>query len=247
MLLAQKAICEGAFALCLYAARLVDERDHGAGSEAGDEARLLLDFLTPIVKAWPSQYCVEANSLAIQVMGGYGYTRDYPVEQYFRDNRLNPIHEGTNGIQAIDLLGRKLPAAGGAALQLVLRRASACAERAAKLTGLDTEARALGEVIDGVAAVSAELSERLRGDVESTLADAASYLDLLGLTCIAWMWLEQATIAAPRRDGADAAFYRGKLAAMRYFFRRELPRWRPLVELLQRADRTCLDAQAEWF
>ena len=104
MLLAQKAYCEGALALELYCARLVDEQ-HTADAATADDARLLLEVLTPIAKSWPSEWCLEANSLAIQIHGGYGYTRDFPVEQYWRDNRLNMIHEGTHGIQAMDLLG----------------------------------------------------------------------------------------------------------------------------------------------
>ena len=107
MLLAQKAYCEGALALALYCARLVDEQHTGSAKDA-DVSRLLLEVLTPIVKSFPSQWCLEANSLAIQIHGGYGYTRDFPVEQYWRDNRLNMIHEGTHGIQAMDLLGRKV-------------------------------------------------------------------------------------------------------------------------------------------
>jgi butyryl-CoA dehydrogenase len=98
MLLAQKSYGEGALALNLFCARLVDEQHTGA-PEAADEARLLLEVLTPIAKSWPSEFCLEANSLAIQIHGGYGYTRDFPVEQYWRDNRLNMIHEGTHGIR----------------------------------------------------------------------------------------------------------------------------------------------------
>jgi alkylation response protein AidB-like acyl-CoA dehydrogenase len=119
MLLAQKAYCEGALALELYCARLVDENRTGEAQSA-NEARLLLEVLTPIAKSWPSEWCLEANSLAIQVHGGYGYTRDFPVEQYWRDNRLNMIHEGTHGIQATDLLGRKLVMENGRALELLL-------------------------------------------------------------------------------------------------------------------------------
>jgi butyryl-CoA dehydrogenase len=92
-------MCEGALALELYCARLVDEQ-HTGTARPRDEARLLLEVLTPIAKSWPSEWCLEANSLAIQIHGGYGYTRDFPVEQYWRDNRLNMIHEGTHGIQA---------------------------------------------------------------------------------------------------------------------------------------------------
>ncbi len=120
MLLAQKAYVEGGLALGLYCARLVDELEAAPDSKEAEETRLLLEILTPIAKAWPSEWCLEANKLAIQVLGGYGYTRDYPVERYYRDNRLNPIHEGTNGIQALDLLGRKVTMQNGAALRLLL-------------------------------------------------------------------------------------------------------------------------------
>jgi alkylation response protein AidB-like acyl-CoA dehydrogenase len=116
MLLAQKAYCEGALALELYCARLVDEQ-HTGDAGAADDARLLLEVLTPIAKSWPSEWCLEANSLAIQIHGGYGYTRDFPVEQYWRDNRLNMIHEGTHGIQGMDLLGRKVLMEEGRGLQ----------------------------------------------------------------------------------------------------------------------------------
>jgi hypothetical protein len=109
---------EGALALELYCARLVDEQHTGEPAAAADAA-LLLEVLTPIAKSWPSEWCLEANSLAIQVHGGYGYTRDFPVEQYWRDNRLNMIHEGTHGIQGMDLLGRKVVMDGGAGLKLL--------------------------------------------------------------------------------------------------------------------------------
>ena len=115
MLLAQKAYVEGALALVLYCGKLLDDEQSLEDEEARAKAHLLLDVLTPITKSWPSQWCLEANSLAIQVHGGYGYAREYDVEQHYRDNRLNPIHEGTHGIQALDLLGRKVTMQGGAA------------------------------------------------------------------------------------------------------------------------------------
>ena len=133
MLLAQKSYCEGALALELYCARLVDELHTGAPDDAAPRPALLLEMLTPIAKSWPSEWCLEANSLAIQVHGGYGYTRDFPVEQYWRDNRLNMIHEGTHGIQALDLLGRKVVMDGGKGLQLLAARINATIERALRV------------------------------------------------------------------------------------------------------------------
>lgn len=116
MLLAQKAYVEGGLGLLLYCAKLVDLQHSAESDEERDAVTLLLDILTPIGKSWPSQWCTEANSLAIQVHGGYGYTREYDVEQHYRDNRLNPIHEGTHGIQSLDLLGRKVTQRGGVSL-----------------------------------------------------------------------------------------------------------------------------------
>src|SRR5947209_10318835 len=116
MLLAQKSYVEAAMGLILYCARLVDDERTADSEQERSRAHLLLEVLTPIAKSWPSQWCLEANSLAIQVHGGYGYTREYDVEQHYRDNRLNPIHEGTHGIQSLDLLGRKVTQRGGASL-----------------------------------------------------------------------------------------------------------------------------------
>src|SRR3712207_4919306 len=131
MLLAAKSYAEGGLALGLYCARLVDEEQTAEAEEDRARAHLLLEMLTPIAKAWPSQWGPVADDLAIQVHGGYGYTRDYPVEQFYRDNRLNPIHEGTNGIQGLDLLGRKVPMQDGAGLRLLAETIAATTARAA--------------------------------------------------------------------------------------------------------------------
>ncbi|HBO78390.1 MAG TPA: acyl-CoA dehydrogenase, partial [Cupriavidus sp.] len=178
MLLAQKSYVEGGLALNLYCARLVD--DEHAAKAAGEAERqrelsLLLDILTPIAKSWPSQWCLEANSLAIQVHGGYGYTREYNVEQFYRDNRLNPIHEGTHGIQGLDLLGRKVVMQDGAAFQLLGKRVQDTCQRA-QATGDKT----LGEQARALGAATARLAEVTRtlwaaGDSNVTLANASVY------------------------------------------------------------------------
>ncbi|MDP4993407.1 MAG: acyl-CoA dehydrogenase family protein, partial [Burkholderiaceae bacterium] len=142
MLLAQKSYSEGALALLLYCAHLVDNTRTGTPEQQA-AAKLLLEMLTPIAKSWPSEWCLEANSLAIQVHGGYGYTRDYPVEQYWRDNRLNMIHEGTHGIQAMDLLGRKVRMLEGKGLQLLGEQLAETIARASTHDRLGTHATAL--------------------------------------------------------------------------------------------------------
>jgi len=253
MLLAQKAYVEGALALCLYCSMLVDESRTTENDTVRCEAELLLDILTPIAKAWPSQYCLEANSLAIQVHGGYGYTREYPVEQFYRDNRLNPIHEGTNGIQALDLLGRKAGMNGGAAMQLLARQTSVTVREALSCESEELRrcGRLLNDALDRVAAVTRNLLGVVaRGEVDLGLANASVYLDMVGHTVIGWIWLRQGLVALKKLEtahGADRDFYQGKLQACAFFFRWELPKTAQWSDLLESLDPTCLDMQDEWF
>ncbi|MFC8178986.1 MULTISPECIES: acyl-CoA dehydrogenase [Nocardiaceae] len=240
MLLAQKSYVEGALALGLYCSKLVDEQDTTEDESVRSETTLLLDLLTPIAKSWPSQWCLEANSLAIQVHGGYGYTRDYDVEQYYRDNRLNPIHEGTHGIQGLDLLGRKVTMQGGAALPLLGTRVSETIRRAREL-GTDEYASALESAWGSVLEVTATLWGT--GDPEVALANSSVYLEAVGHVVIAWMWLEQHNAA----DGKTGDFYDGKRQAARYFFRHELPRTGPQFALLSSLDLTTLETDPAWF
>jgi len=244
MLLLQKAYVEGALALCLYAARLLD--DEQSLPEEADRARahLLLEVLTPIVKSWPSQWCLEANSLAIQVHGGYGYAREYEVEQHLRDNRLNPIHEGTHGIQALDLLGRKVTMQGGAGLAVLAETIGATVARARAAGGEPAAlAEPLAAALQRLLEVTGVLwSEGVAG-ADVALANATTYLEAAGHVVIAWMWLEQLLAAA----GRDGAFYEGKRAAARCFFRFELPRTGPQLDLLAERDRLTLDLDESWL
>jgi alkylation response protein AidB-like acyl-CoA dehydrogenase len=242
MLLAQKSYVEGALALVLYCGRLVDDERTAETQQERDRAHLLLDTLTPIAKSWPSQWCLEANSLAIQVHGGYGYTREYDVEQHYRDNRLNPIHEGTHGIQALDLLGRKVVMHGGAGLALLAATIGDTTARAVRAGGEAAElADRLTAVVQRLVEVTAQLWAP--GDVELALANASAYLEALGHAVVAWLWLEQYLTAGDRAGD----FYDGKRQAARYFFRYELPRTGPQLDLLAGLDRTTLDMRDSWF
>jgi alkylation response protein AidB-like acyl-CoA dehydrogenase len=240
MLLAQKSYAEGALALELYCARLVDEQ-HTGDAEAAKEAALLLEVLTPIAKSWPSEWCLEGNSLAIQVHGGYGYTRDFPVEQYWRDQRLNMIHEGTHGIQALDLLGRKVVMDGGAGLKLLATRMSATIERAGHVQGLAARGNELAAALQKVgAATKAAWST---GVPEEALANATPYLQAFGHLVLAWIWLDVALAA--RRD--DTPVNQGKLAATRFFFAYELPKIDAWLGVVSRREAVCRDMRDEWF
>jgi alkylation response protein AidB-like acyl-CoA dehydrogenase len=243
MLLAQKSYVEGGLALVLYAARLVDEVATGETTAARHEAGLLLDLLTPIAKSWPSQWCLAANDLAIQVHGGYGYTRDFNVEQFYRDNRLNPIHEGTHGIQAIDLLGRKVGAAGGASLALLGARMETTMARARQTSELGEFADALQAAWGRLRRVTQQLESC--SNVTERLANATPYLEAFGHVVVAWLWLEQALAA--QTSETTSGLCRGKEFACRYFFRWELPRVEAWIGLLDPVETTPLEMRDAFF
>ncbi|GGL11463.1 acyl-CoA dehydrogenase [Nocardia jinanensis] len=242
MLLAQKSYVQGALALVLYCSQLVDEQKTAADPESAARAQLLLEVLTPIAKSWPSQWCLLANSLAIQVHGGYGYTREYDVEQFYRDNRLNPIHEGTHGIQGLDLLGRKVVANDSAGLKLLLGIMAETLDQARARSGeIAGYAKELQAFVDRLGEVTATLWSD--GDPALALANSSVYLEAAGHVVIAWIWLEQLLVVGDRRGD----FYNGKRIAAQYFFAHELPTVAPRFDLLAGLDRTTLDAHPDWF
>ena len=243
MLLAQKSYGEGALALNLYCAQLVDEGRTGSAADAA-RAQLLLEVLTPIAKSWPSENCLEANSLAIQIHGGYGYTRDFAVEQYWRDNRLNMIHEGTHGIQAADLLGRKVTMQGGAGLQLLAQTLQASLVQARQQPALAGYAQALEAVLQAVQRATAQAWAS--GQAQQALANAVPYMQAFGHMVLAWMWLDMAThMLARGADSTPAA--QGRLAAMRYFFHYELPKTAAWLQVVGHCDMTCAEVPVDAF
>jgi butyryl-CoA dehydrogenase len=248
MLMSQKASVEGAYTLMHYCAQLIDDIKLSDNKEEQDRLNLLLELLTPICKSWPSEYCLEANKLAIQILGGYGYTREYPVERFYRDNRLNHIHEGTWAIHGIDILGRKVRIAGGGAVKILAEEIKATIAAASEFESLSAYGakliNAMKLVEDTLAAVGKS------NDHELALANATLFLNAVGHIVIAWMWLKQAVAASKglqSGNAADKAFYEGKIAANRYFFKYELPRIRADLDIVASLDDTCLGLTAEQF
>ncbi|ACM33473.1 acyl-CoA dehydrogenase [[Acidovorax] ebreus] len=244
MLLAQKSYCEGALALNLYCARLVDEGRTGE-PQAAQDARLLLEVLTPIAKSWPSEFCLEANSLAIQIHGGYGYTRDFPVEQYWRDNRLNMIHEGTHGIQAADLLGRKVVMQGGAGLQLLARTIGATIAQARKHPELAAWADQLAQALQDVG--EATQAAWATGNPTEALANAVPYMQAFGHTVLAWVWLDVACSVLARDATLSIAASAGRMGAARYFYHYELPHIGAWLQVVRQRDLTCAALDEDAF
>ncbi|MGH1341523.1 MAG: acyl-CoA dehydrogenase [Nannocystales bacterium] len=243
MLLTQKVYAEGGMALTLYCARLVDDAQAASDDESKRRCADLLGMLTPIAKAWPSEHGPIANDLAIQVFGGSGYTRDYPVERYYRDNRLNPIHEGTNGVQGLDLLGRKVMQDRGRAFGRLCSKVQSAIERAGGFDELADDrgalAHALGRVVETTGILGTAAAA---GKVRLALANATEYLHMLGHVVVGWMWLEQAMAAITGRDAGttDPDFAAGKIHASRFFCRYELPRVDRRATLLNRLDDTTM-------
>ncbi|KKW81401.1 acyl-CoA dehydrogenase [Acinetobacter sp. Ag2] len=247
MLLAQKSYVEGGLALCLFAARLIDE--HQAADNT--DSAILLDLITPVVKSFPSAYGPKANDLAIQVLGGAGYTKDYPVEQCYRDNRLNPIHEGTYGIQSLDLLGRKLWQHDQQGLKLLLQRIHQTLDEVS-----DDAAREIATIfckhLATIKKTTNILGAALRqGKTKQALANSALYLDMFGKLLVAWLWLEMVNKAVKAFKESthqeDIDFLAGKIQAARYFIMWELPEIEHQAKLLISFDETCSMMQNDWF
>ncbi len=252
MLLAQKAYAEGAYALCLLGTQLADDEQTAPTAQERADAHELLDFLTPIIKTWPSEYGPRANDLAIQVLGGHGYINEHPVEMMYRDNRLNPIHEGTSGIQSLDLLARKVPQNNLAGYQACLAAMNAtisAAKQHASLREFTEQLESAQETLQQV--TETLLGSMLKRDIDLVLANSVKYLSLFGHVVIAWLWLKQGIVATLALTGdthaSEQDFYRGKLQAMQYFFRYELPETGPWATLLLQVDDTCYAMKSDWF
>ena len=216
--------------------------------QASQRLTLLLELLTPIAKSWPSEYTLEANKHAIQILGGYGYTREYPVERLYRDNRLNPIHEGSHGIHGLDLLGRKVNLAGGVTLAIFEEEMQPALDAAASSESF----AAMGEALADIWALAKQTIETVNqeADTVTRLASATPFLDAFGHVVIAWLWLRQALVAQKAlKSGAqaDADFYEGKVAACQFFYRYHLPQASEKFRYVASRDRSVLDTEASWF
>lgn len=252
MLLTQKAYVEASLAMTFYASVLFEDSQSAESSAEREAAAALLDLVTPVIKSWPSKYCLAANDLAIQVLGGAGYTRDHLVEQYYRDNRLNPIHEGTEGIQAIDLLGRKVGTDSGAVFARLLSAMGADIQRGLAGSATAAIAASLQEAANELRVVTEHLLEDMGRDREAVLANASVYLDFFGRIFAAWMWLKQALSAAACLNDSGTTqeheeFYRGKLHAAMFYARWELPKFKREAELLTGRYDEPLAMNVEWF
>jgi len=250
MLLRQKAIVEGGFALIGVTARYADVSIYGTDEAEKTRAATLLDLLTPIAKTFPAERGFESNALAIQVHGGYGYTTEYLPEAWLRDQKINTIHEGTSGIQSLDLLGRKIMGTQGRSLALFAEEVHAAIAEAKPHDALAGMASQLSRAMSKVAAITENLGARgMGGDVDGMLAHSYDYLDMFATLVTGWLWLKQASAASRALGSAnetDADFYNGKLQTAAYWFSNEVPR----IDILGATcleDHSLMQMKDAWF
>jgi len=251
MLLFQRAVVEGSLSLIFQCAKWVDLAHVLSGDEK-EKYGLLLDILTPVAKSYPSEMGILSVSAGLQCLGGYGYCEEFPLEQHWRDARIHPIHEGTTGIQGMDLLGRKVVMKDGRLFMLFLEEAGKTIQEAKGLSELKPFAQALAEALDKLKRVTGHLTGiALKGEIELFLADATLYLEMFGIIAIAWQWLAQAVVAqkalAKNPAEADANFYQGKLFTCRYFFGYELPKIEGLAARLLTGDGLTVAMKQDYF
>lgn len=250
MLLFQKAIVEGSIAFLLKCS-LYSDLAHISMGEGKENYHLLLELLTPIAKSYPSEMGIQAVSAGMQCLGGAGYCDDFPLEQYYRDIRVNAIYEGTTTIHGMDLLGRKVLMNNGKAFGLFLTEVETVIGKARKSTSLHPQCDQLEAALDDLKTVTGHLTQKAMKDTpEVFLADATLYLELFSLIGIAWQWLEQAHIATKALDqkpDVDTDFYQGRIFTCRYFFEYELPKIQALRQRLLSADQVTLDIKESYF
>lgn len=249
MLLFQKSVVEGSLSLLLQCGLWADLA-HVAKGETKERAELLLDLLTPIAKSYPSEMCCQTTSAAVQILGGAGYTTDFPVEQYYREARIHPIHEGTTGIHGLDLLGRKITLNGGKGVQFLMQEIQQTIQEA-KNSALIGLAEQLEKALERIQNVTGHLLALVSQNVEVFLADATLYLEFFGIVTIAWQWLKQAIQAQKGLEQSvsesNQNFYQGKIATAQYFFEYELVKTISLSRRLTSSDHTTIEMKTEWF
>jgi len=232
MLMLQKAFVEGSISLVMECLKWYD-LSHVMEGEAREEAHLILELLTPIVKTYPSEYGIVSISNALQVFGGYGFTMDFNAQQYYRDIRIMSIYEGTTGIQSMDLLGRKVPMQNGKAVQLLGREITATIKAAMGVEGLKNYATQLAEAMQRWQGVLMHLQQYAqKGDVERYLSDANLFMEMSGITLVAWQWLKQGLQSV----GQGTNFHRSKISTLAFYYKYELPKTLGLAASLQSSE-----------
>lgn len=239
MLLTQRAYVEGCRALGVWAARSLDLAGHDPDAAERARAEDFLALITPVVKALITDLASEVTNLGMQVLGGHGYIREHGMEQYVRDCRITQIYEGTNGVQAMDLVGRKLPAHAGRYLRTVFHPIADFIEARGADETLSEFVGPLAEAFARLQQATAHIARVGMPRPEEAGAAASDYLRLLGLTVLAYLWARMAEIGLARAGDQDG-FYRAKVETARFFMQRLLPQTSGLFQAIMAGGRSIM-------
>lgn len=251
MLLFQRAVIDGSVSLLVQCSKYVDLQKVSEGSEK-EKYSLLLDLLTPVAKTYPSEMGILSISQGLQCFGGSGFCDDYPLEQYYRDARIHPIHEGTTAIHGMDLLGRKVRMKEGIALSYFLEEVNQTIELAKSCDWLAPFAEKLDNAVDELTDITSTLLNKAKEQgQEAFLADATLYLEAFGIVTIAWQWLTQGNAIQnafeKNEKNKTSDFYCGKVYTLRYFYAYELPKIKGLIERLKENDPITIEVTENLF
>jgi alkylation response protein AidB-like acyl-CoA dehydrogenase len=234
MLLTMKAYIEGERALAYWVGQLIDVSEKSADEEQTKEAEDLVALMTPIIKAFLTDTGFEATNLGLQCLGGHGYIREFGLEQFVRDARIAQIYEGTNGIQAMDLIGRKVPEGGGRLLRRFLPMVQKTAKEAASDARLAEMSTGLLDALRKLQESTMAVMNKAMQNPDEAGAAAVDYLRLFGLVATGWMWLRMAQVALAKSPsaGSGQAFYEAKVATARFYFAKLLPQASSLASMI---------------
>ncbi|MFL6840972.1 MAG: acyl-CoA dehydrogenase C-terminal domain-containing protein, partial [Sphingomicrobium sp.] len=249
MLMEARAYIEPGRALVLWGALQVDLLRRSPDEAERQQADDLLGLLTPVIKGYLTDKGFDAAVNAQQVFGGHGYIREHGMEQFVRDARITQIYEGTNGIQAMDLVGRKLPKDGGRAVRSFFQLVGGDIAEAKAAGDPGGVAAALEPALADLQAATIWLAQNAAADPDNAGAGAYAYMNLMGLVSLGWMWLKMAAASARAlADGAeDPAFHETKLTTARFFALRELPMTSALRRKVEAGAETLMKVPAEAF
>lgn len=247
ILLTMRSFTEGARALTCWVARNLDFRDKAETEEARQAADDFVQVMTPIVKAFLTDYGFEVTNMGLQVHGGHGYIRETGVEQYVRDARITQIYEGANGIQALDLVGRKMPAHTGRYLRSFFHPVQRWIEEQSTNTELQPFVLSISKAFGRLQLATGHIAQAGLRNPDEGGAAASEYLRLFGLVALGYLWARMAQISIEKQGGDDNAFYAAKIVTARFFMERVLPQTGSLFAAIMSGSSTMMEFPDETF
>ncbi len=249
MLLTSRAYTEAGRALTTWIALLLDQEESGLDAEIKKHSEDIVSLLTPVVKAFITDNAFETTNLCLQVYGGHGYIQETGMDQYVRDARINMIYEGTNGIQALDLLGRKVLADKGEKLSIFIKLIDGFITDQKENPAMQEFIGPLSACVQSVQSITREIAIKAQSNPDEIGSTSVPYLRLIGHLSYAWLWARMAAISmdAIENKSSDHDFYHAKLVTARFYYSKLLPETLSLVAVIKSGAAPIMDLEAEFF